>query len=47
MASASYDAGNELLAWNETALSYDANGNMLSDGVNTLASGMSAISSLR
>ncbi|MCU1269196.1 MAG: hypothetical protein JWN74_490 [Acidobacteriaceae bacterium] len=32
MPTASYDVGNELLAWNESALSYDANGNMLSDG---------------
>jgi RHS repeat-associated protein len=35
--SASYDAGNQLLAWNETALSYDANGNMLSDGTHNYA----------
>jgi RHS repeat-associated protein len=35
--SASYDAGNELLTWNETALSYDANGNMLSDGAHNYA----------
>src|SRR5206468_3494761 len=34
---ASYDVGNELLAWNESALSYDANGNMLSDGVHNYA----------
>src|SRR5579864_9097954 len=33
--SASYDGGNELLAWNESALSYDADGNMLSDGTNS------------
>jgi uncharacterized protein RhaS with RHS repeats len=30
--SATYDATNELLNWNGTALSYDLNGNMLSDG---------------
>jgi RHS repeat-associated protein len=35
--SASYDSGNELLAWNETALSYDSNGNMLSDGTHNYA----------
>ncbi len=35
--SASYDAGNQLLAWNETALSYDSNGNMLSDGTHNYA----------
>src|SRR5579864_1800360 len=35
--SASYDGGNELFAWNETALSYDANGNMLSDGTHNYA----------
>jgi YD repeat-containing protein len=33
--SASYDAGNELFAWNELALSYDSNGNMLSDGTHS------------
>jgi RHS repeat-associated protein len=32
---ASYDAANELTNWNGTAISYDANGNMLSDGTNT------------
>lgn len=32
--SASYDAANELTNWNGTALSYDLNGNMLSDGTN-------------
>jgi RHS repeat-associated protein len=37
MPSASYDGGNELLAWNESALSYDANGNMLSDGAHNYA----------
>lgn len=35
VASAAYDAANELTNWNGTNLSYDANGNMLSDGVNT------------
>jgi RHS repeat-associated protein len=30
--SASYDAANELTNWNGTAISYDANGNMLFDG---------------
>jgi RHS repeat-associated protein len=35
--SATYDAANELLAWNESAPSYDANGNMLSDGVHNYA----------
>ncbi len=33
--SASYDAANELKTWNGTALSYDADGNMLSDGSNS------------
>jgi uncharacterized protein RhaS with RHS repeats len=33
--SATYDAANELTNWNGTSLSYDLNGNMLSDGVNT------------
>src|ERR1041385_65902 len=33
--SATYDAANELTNWNGTALSYDLNGNMLSDGGNT------------
>jgi hypothetical protein len=32
--SASYDAANELLNWNGTPISYDANGNMSSDGSN-------------
>jgi RHS repeat-associated protein len=31
-----YDAANELLNWNGTNLSYDSNGNMLSDGSNVL-----------
>jgi hypothetical protein len=32
--SASYDAANELTNWNGTTISYDLNGNMLSDGSN-------------
>jgi YD repeat-containing protein len=32
--SATYDAANELTNWNGLALSYDQNGNMLSDGAN-------------
>jgi RHS repeat-associated protein len=35
--SAAYDAANELTNWNGIALSYDSNGNMLSDGTNTFA----------
>lgn len=35
--SASYDAANELTNWNGTAISYDLNGNMLSDGTNTFS----------
>jgi RHS repeat-associated protein len=31
---ASYDAANELTNWNGTPISYDSNGNMLSDGTN-------------
>ena len=34
MTSATYDAANELLTWNGTSISYDSNGNMLSDGSN-------------
>jgi RHS repeat-associated protein len=34
MSSATYDAANELTNWNGTSISYDLNGNMLSDGVN-------------
>jgi RHS repeat-associated protein len=34
VSSATYDATNELLNWNGLALTYDANGNMLSDGAN-------------
>jgi RHS repeat-associated protein len=37
MASAAYDAANELTNWNGTAISYDLNGNMLSDGTNTFS----------
>jgi RHS repeat-associated protein len=32
--SATYDAANELTNWNGTSISYDLNGNMLSDGTN-------------
>jgi YD repeat-containing protein len=35
VASATYDAANELLNWNGTPISYNLNGNMLSDGANT------------
>jgi RHS repeat-associated protein len=35
IASASYDAANELTNWNGSNISYDANGNMQSDGTNT------------
>lgn len=35
VASATYDAANELTNWNGTSISYDANGNMLSDGTHT------------
>jgi RHS repeat-associated protein len=35
ISSASYDAANELTNWNGTTISYDLNGNMLSDGANT------------
>ena len=34
---ATYDAANELTNWNGIAFSYDANGNMLSDGANNFA----------
>ncbi len=37
MTSAGYDAANELLNWNGTSISYDNNGNMLSDGSNTFS----------
>jgi hypothetical protein len=32
--SATYDAANELTNWNGTSISYDSNGNILSDGAN-------------
>lgn len=35
--SATYDAANELTNWNGAAITYDANGNLVSDGQNTLA----------
>jgi RHS repeat-associated protein len=35
--SATYDAANELTNWNGTTISYDLNGNMLSDGANTFS----------
>jgi YD repeat-containing protein len=35
VSSAAYDAANELTNWNGAAISYDANGNMQSDGTNT------------
>src|SRR6185312_7506962 len=35
--SATYDAANELTNWNGTSISYDPNGNMLSDGTNTFS----------
>jgi RHS repeat-associated protein len=35
--SATYDAANELTNWNGTPISYDLNGNMLSDGANTFS----------
>ena len=34
---ATYDAANELTNWNGTAISYDLNGNMLSDGTNSFS----------
>jgi RHS repeat-associated protein len=37
ISSATYDAANELTNWNGTAISYDLNGNMLSDGANTFS----------
>ena len=37
VASATYDAANELTNWNGTPISYDLNGNMLSDGANTFS----------
>jgi RHS repeat-associated protein len=35
VASATYDAANQLTNWNGTAVTYDKNGSMLSDGTNT------------
>ena len=35
MATATYDASNELINWNGTSVTYDNNGNVLSDGTNT------------
>jgi RHS repeat-associated protein len=35
--SATYDAANELTNWNGTTISYDPNGNMLSDGANAFS----------
>lgn len=35
--SATYDAANELTNWNGTTISYDLNGNMLSDGTNAFS----------
>jgi RHS repeat-associated protein len=37
VASATYDAANELTNWNGTRISYDLNGNMLSDGSNAFS----------
>ena len=37
VASATYDAANELTNWNGTPISYDLNGNMLSDGANAFS----------
>ncbi len=37
VASATYDAANELTNWNGTAIGYDLNGNMLSDGTNAFS----------
>jgi RHS repeat-associated protein len=34
ISSATYDAANELTNWNGTSISYDSNGNILSDGAN-------------
>ena len=36
LASATYDAANQLTQWGATTLTYDANGNMTNDGTNTL-----------
>jgi YD repeat-containing protein len=35
LSSASYDVANRLTQWSGTTLSYDANGNLINDGVNT------------
>jgi RHS repeat-associated protein len=35
VASATYDSANELINWNGASLTYDANGNLLSDGSNS------------
>jgi RHS repeat-associated protein len=37
VASATYDVANELTNWNGTPISYDLNGNMLSDGTNSFS----------
>jgi RHS repeat-associated protein len=37
ISSATYDAANELTNWNGTPISYDLNGNMLSDGANAFS----------
>jgi len=37
VASATYDAANELTNWNGTPINYDLNGNMLSDGTNAFS----------
>jgi len=37
VASAGYDAANELVNWGSTSPMYDLNGNMLSDGINTFS----------
>lgn len=37
LSSASYDAANELLTWNDSSFSYDPNGNMLTDGTHSYA----------
>jgi RHS repeat-associated protein len=37
ISSATYDAANELTNWNGTPISYDLNGNMLSDGTNSFS----------
>lgn len=37
ISTATYDAANELTSWNGTAIGYDLNGNMLSDGTNAFS----------